>query len=487
MSGRGRTPSMGKGDRDMIDKELAARIESYIADHREAIKEDLKTLVRIPSVSKRGEDGLPFGAGCAKVLGKAVAMAGEKGLDAVNHDNWYGTVCWGRGDKTIGIFAHLDVVPEGNNWKYSPYNPVEKDGYLIGRGVADNKNAAVAGMYVMQCLKDLGIPLQSRISLYLGVSEETGMEDIEKYVEEQPMPDFSIVPDTDFPVCHGEKGIMNTHAVCRTPFVKIKSFAGGLVGNMVADLAKAELEMDPSLLEELTKLSEKHERIRVEHTGDSIQVTATGVAAHASRPQGSVNAILELAKFLRGSLCLPREDRAAMAFVADTLSDDYGQKIGIARSDAPSGKLTCISGVAQTVEGRLLLKFDIRYPVTAKGEEVSAAMAPYFAKADWDFVLERDSAPAYIPKDDPKVLELCRIYSEVTGKDSTPYVMGGGTYSRHLKNAIGFGMEDTEHNPFPAGHGGVHQPDEAMSIQGILDAIKIYILSVIEIDKLLHK
>ena len=117
MSGRGRTPSMGKGDRDMIDKELAARIESYIADHREAIKEDLKTLVRIPSVSKRGEDGLPFGAGCAKVLDKAVAMAGEKGLDAVNHDNWYGTVCWGRGDKTIGIFAHLDVVPEGNNWK----------------------------------------------------------------------------------------------------------------------------------------------------------------------------------------------------------------------------------------------------------------------------------------------------------------------------------------------------------------------------------
>ncbi len=471
----------------MIDQELAARIQQYVSEHEEAIKEDLKTLVRIPSVSKRGEDGLPFGAGCAKVLDKAVAMAAEKGFDAVNHDYWYGTACLGSGDKTIGIFSHLDVVPEGNNWKYSPYNPVEKDGYIIGRGVADNKNAAVANMYVMKCLKDLNIPLQSKISLYLGVSEETGMEDIERYVAEQPMPDFSIVPDTHFPVCHGEKGILNAHAVAPVPFVKIRSVRGGVVGNMVADEAEALLEKDASLMEELVKLSEKYERIQVSTDEEGIRVAACGVAAHASRPQGSVNAILELARFLRGSLRLPREDKAVMSFVADTLSDDYGQKIGIACSDAPSGKLTCISGVTRTEEGRMTFLLDIRYPVTVKGEDVSAGLKSYFEEAGWQLVVDRDSAPSYMPKDDPKVQELCRIYEEVTGKDSTPYVMGGGTYARHLRNAVGFGMEDVGPSPFPAGHGDVHQPDEAMSIQGILDAIKIYTLSIIEIDKLLHR
>ena len=114
-------------------------------------------------------------------------------------------------------------------------------------------------------------------------------------------------------------------------------------------------------------------------------------------------------------------------------------------------------------------------------------MAPCFEKNGWSFKLSHDSKPAYVAKDDPKVQELCRIYTEVTGKDSTPYVMGGGTYSRKLRNAIGFGMEDSSVNPFPAGHGGVHQPDEAMPIQGIYDAIKIYVLSVIEIDQLLHR
>ena len=39
----------------------------------------------------------------------------------------------------------------------------------------------------------------------------------------------------------------------------------------------------------------------------------------------------------------------------------------------------------------------------------------------------------------------------------------------------------------PAGHGRVHQPDEARNIQGILEAIKIYVMSVIELDQLIQK
>ncbi|MEA5011349.1 MAG: Sapep family Mn(2+)-dependent dipeptidase [Angelakisella sp.] len=471
----------------MVSHEITERIEQYIKDHHREIVEDLKTLVRIPSISREGEGGFPFGPNCAKVLDKAVEMAKNHGLESENHGNWYGTATYGSGDKLIGIFSHLDVVPEGNNWKYDPYNPIEKDGYLIGRGVADNKNAAVAGMYVMKCIKDLGIPLNSRISLYFGASEETGMKDIERFIAEQPMPDFSIVPDTDFPVCHGEKGIMNTYAECTTPFTDIKSFSGGLVTNMVADRAVAELNFVPALLDELSGMAERNARITVDKNQGCIVVTATGVSSHASRPKGSINAIWELAKFLRGSQLLAKSDRNIMSFITEVLADNYGEKIGIARSDDPSGKLTCICGVAETQNRFCKLHFDIRYPVTAEGADVRTAMAPCFEKNGWSFKLSHDSKPAYVPKDDPKVQELCRIYTEVTGKDSTPYVMGGGTYSRKLRNAIGFGMEDSSVNPFPAGHGGVHQPDEAMPIQGIYDAIKIYVLSVIEIDQLLHR
>lgn len=470
----------------MIDQKLSQRVEEYIASRRENIIQDWKALVSIPSVSHRGVDNLPFGPECTKVLQTALDLAAAKGLKGHNHDNWYGTIHWGQGDKTIGIFSHLDVVPEGNNWQYAPYAPVEKDGYLIGRGVADNKNAAIAGLYVMECLSALGINLQSQISLFLGLSEETGMEDIEKYVAEQPMPDFSIVPDTKFPVCHGEKGILHAHATANQPFETIREFVGGLVGNMVADRATARLKSIPGLLEALITLAKNNSRIQIEQLGEDILVTASGVAAHASMPEGSVNAIYILAQFLALCPLLPQQDLNTLAFVAQALSDNYGKTIGIACSDQPSGALTCISGVAQTQNGCLTLRLDVRYPVTIQGDTITAKLFSFFKAGNWTFKVDQDSAPTYISADDPKVVELCRIYHQVTGKDATPYVMGGGTYSRHLKNAIGFGMEEGTPDGFPSGHGSIHQPDEAMSIQGLLDAIKIYVLSIIEIDKLLH-
>ena len=133
----------------MEKMELMNQVEQYISDHRTEILEDLKTLVRFPSVSREGADGLPFGKECARVLDKALEMAKEKGFQVNNHDYWYGTAFLGseQNDKgLIGIFSHLDVVEAGDGWIYDPFEPTEVDGFLIGRGAGDNKSGAVIGM-----------------------------------------------------------------------------------------------------------------------------------------------------------------------------------------------------------------------------------------------------------------------------------------------------------------------------------------------------
>jgi len=469
----------------MVSKEVRQKVEEYAARCRDGVVEDLKALVRIPSVSRYQADGKPFGKNCAQVLDKALELAKGHGLESENCGYWYGLARYGEGDKTIGLFSHLDVVPEGNNWIYSPYEPTEKDGLIIGRGVSDNKNAAVVCMYVMKAFRELGLPLRSKISLFFGCSEETGMQDIEHFVAEQPMPDFSIVPDTDFPVCHGEKGILSCKARSERAWSQVTGLSGGFVGNMVADSATATLANDAALLSALEAAAAGAEGITVT-AGAEITVTAAGLGAHAAHPEGSDNAIKKLCGFLSGVEGLDSGDRAICGFVAETLKDCYGGGLNIAFEDAPSGKLTAISGVAETVEGHLVVHYNIRYPVTHKGELVKAGLEKTFAAPDWSVKVTSDSAPMYLPADDPKVVELSRVYGEITGKDATPYTMGGGTYARHLQNAVGFGMEGEIDAGLPAGHGGVHEPDEAVKIDGLVEAIKIYTLSILEVDELLH-
>ena len=260
----------------MVSKELQARIEEYALQSRQGVVEDLKTLVRIPSISHFGVDGMPFGKGCAQVLDKALELAQGHGLATQNCGYWYGLAQCGEGDKTIGLFSHLDVVPVGNNWAHDPFDPIEKDGLLIGRGVTDNKNAAVVSMYVMKAFRELGLPLRSKLSLFFGCSEETGMQDIEHFVEEQPMPDFSIVPDTDFPVCHGEKGIYSFQAVCKTPWSRVKELSGGVASNVVPDSAQAVLPPEAALLAEVKAAAEKTTGITVAEGPEGLIVSAAG-------------------------------------------------------------------------------------------------------------------------------------------------------------------------------------------------------------------
>jgi succinyl-diaminopimelate desuccinylase len=47
-------------------------------------------------------------------------------------------------NKVLGFLGHSDVVPAGDDWEDDPFCAIQKDGYLIGRGVADMKGGIAA-------------------------------------------------------------------------------------------------------------------------------------------------------------------------------------------------------------------------------------------------------------------------------------------------------------------------------------------------------
>jgi len=78
--------------------------------------------------------------------------------------------------KPIVLLAHMDVVDAvASNWATDPFKPVEKDGYLYGRGSSDNKAGMTALATTFIRLKKSGwVPDRDLVLAFSG-DEETGM------------------------------------------------------------------------------------------------------------------------------------------------------------------------------------------------------------------------------------------------------------------------------------------------------------------------
>jgi len=79
----------------------------------------------------------------------------------------------GKG-KSILFSGHIDVAPfEPDNWKICrPYDPVERNGRLYGRGSADMKGGMAAAFWALKILKDLGFQPEGDIFFESVVDEE---------------------------------------------------------------------------------------------------------------------------------------------------------------------------------------------------------------------------------------------------------------------------------------------------------------------------
>ena len=144
------------------------KIEAYMEAHKQEMIDDICTLCRINSEKMAYSEGKPFGEGTFAALQMALSMAERYGFSITNYDNYVGTADLNDGERQLDILAHLDIVPAGEGWTVTePFEPVVKDGKLYGRGTADDKGPAVAALYAMRAVKELGIPVKKNVRLIL--------------------------------------------------------------------------------------------------------------------------------------------------------------------------------------------------------------------------------------------------------------------------------------------------------------------------------
>ena len=76
-------------------------------------------------------------------------------------------------EKTLVIYAHLDVVPAEGNWDTDPFQAVAKNGRIYGRGVSDCKGSIAALIAALKALLESGKP-KYNLSVLLTTDEEVG-------------------------------------------------------------------------------------------------------------------------------------------------------------------------------------------------------------------------------------------------------------------------------------------------------------------------
>lgn len=462
-------------------------IHAYVWEHKHEILDTLKELVSIPSVHGNATDDTPFGSECARTLDMVNQLYRQNGFSTDLHqESGYLLSTYGEGTRTLGLFSHADVVPVNNDWVYTdPFIPVEKDGYLIGRGVLDDKSAIVATLYCAKMLKELDIPFHSRLVCFTGANEESGMADIHNYLKEQTAPDFALVCDTAFPVYCGNKGIFRFEAVSQTPLEKVLDFHGGNCFNIILGNALAHIRFDDGLYTELVQ--KQTDRVRVEKQDDIIVLHAEGISKHGALPDGSLNAGWLLANILADCETLCEHDRKQMRIIRHLLSSNYGESFGICADDTTFGALTCTNGMVRVKNGKVSLCFDTRFGTSANLDTLKEAVTQVLNRHGWSVKSVKSIPPHLTDKDNPYVQACLNTYRQYTGdSEAQAHINAGGTYAMLLPYAAEIGTTLTWGCPsgMPTGHGGAHQSDECIHIEGFLNAMELTMRMLIECDKL---
>ncbi len=456
------------------------------------IIEGTQAFLRIPSVldEQTATKTKPFGTGIAAALNHLLKKGKSYNFFTKNVDGFAGLIEYGKGEESVGILVHLDVVPAGEGWTSPPFSADIRDGRIYARGAIDNKGPAMAAFYAVTMIKELGLPVNRKIQLILGTDEESEWRCVEYYFKHEEMPTVGFVPDADFPIIYAEKGIADIRfnwsyeeKIELTDELFLICFHSGERFNMVPDVATASLTGKRSVLDKikaqfLTRLADRNECGSATWEEERLVLTYEGKAAHGSTPEKGENAGHLLADFL-SAYTWQNEANNYITFIKTYLfADLYGEALKIAKSDHMSGPLTVNAGVFRFKSNEeATIGLNVRYPVSESGEALFQQLQQIALENGACITIKDHMQPSYVNADHPLIQTLQHVYERQTGEKAELLTTGGGTYARSLKTGVAFGPL------FPGREDVAHQKDEYIAVDDLLKATAIYAEAIYELAK----
>lgn len=160
---------------------------AYAQDNRDRFLEELKTLLRIPSVSALPQHREDIRRAADWLLDhlRTLGFAAELIPLPDGHPLVYGEWLKAPGKPTVLFYGHYDVQPVEplDEWISPPFEPTERDGNLYARGSSDDKGQAFAVLAALEALLRSNGSLPLNVKILIEGEEELGSPGVNKWIE----------------------------------------------------------------------------------------------------------------------------------------------------------------------------------------------------------------------------------------------------------------------------------------------------------------
>src|SRR6202051_2347891 len=184
---------------------MASPAVDFARNNQPRFLEELKTLLRIPSISTLDEHkgDVRKAADFVAAQLRRIGMNNVEIIPSKGHPLLYADWLQAPGKPTVLMYAHYDVQPAEplDEWHTPPFEPTERNNNIYARGAVDDKGQLWMEVKALESLMQAGggkLPINVKV-IFEG-EEEVGGESIDQYIVKQKAKlkaDFALVCDTE--------------------------------------------------------------------------------------------------------------------------------------------------------------------------------------------------------------------------------------------------------------------------------------------------
>jgi acetylornithine deacetylase/succinyl-diaminopimelate desuccinylase-like protein len=224
---------------------------TYLTENSDSYVEDLKELLRIPSISadSRHRDDMQKAADWLKSRFESAGLESEI-VPTDGHAIVTAEWCEAGDAPTVVVYGHYDVQPADpvEKWTSPPFEPTVRDGKIWARGATDDKGQMITHLFGVEAWLKTEGQLPVNVKFVIEGEEEVGGENLDKFLEankERLKCDVAVISDTSqyapgMPaITYGLRGVTACEVTLHGPTKDLHSgMFGGTVANPLTGMAQ---------------------------------------------------------------------------------------------------------------------------------------------------------------------------------------------------------------------------------------------------------